>query len=102
MSELTISLAIADRTYKLVIEKEHEELFRKAVRLVEKRMKEYSSSYAYKDKQDLLAMVALEYVSVYLGNENGKDSEKSGMIDKLIEIDALLNQHLEEKAPSVL
>ena len=69
MNELSISVTIADRPYKLVVEKEHEELFRKAARLIEKRMKEYSNSYAYKDKQDLLAMVALESSTRYLQDE---------------------------------
>jgi cell division protein ZapA (FtsZ GTPase activity inhibitor) len=101
-NEMTISLAIADRTYKLVILSEHEELFRKAVRLIEKRMKDYSSSYAYKDRQDLLAMVAIEYVSSHLENEEGIKNKESEVFPKLMAIDAMLNQHVEEKAPRVL
>ena len=69
MDELSISLPIADRSYRLAIDKEHEELFRKAAKLIDKRIKDYSGSYAYKDKQDLLAMVALEYATGYLKND---------------------------------
>ena len=94
MGELTISLTIADRPYKLVIEEKHEVLFKQAAALIGRRMKDYSGSYAYKDKQDLLAMVALEYATNYLQDEhvlseNGKDHE-----EKLAKIDSLLTEYL--------
>ena len=94
MGELTISVTIADRPYKLVIEQKHEGLFKQAAALIERRMKDYSGSYAYKDKQDLLAMVALEYATNYLQDEhvlseNGKEHEQ-----KLAKIDSLLTEYL--------
>jgi cell division protein ZapA (FtsZ GTPase activity inhibitor) len=66
MAEFSISITIADRPYKLVVEKEEEEIFRNSAKLIDKRIKEYSGSYAFKDKQDLLAMVALEYTVSFL------------------------------------
>jgi cell division protein ZapA (FtsZ GTPase activity inhibitor) len=76
MSELSISITIADRPYKLVIEKDQEEFFRNAAKLIDKRIKEYSGSYAFKDKQDLLAMVALEYtVSFFQHEQTTKESD---------------------------
>ncbi len=96
MSELTISVKIADRSYKLVIANKHEVLFKQAAELIERRMKDYSGSYAYKDKQDLLAMVALEYATNYLQDEHmlsehtqGQDQE-----EKLAKIDKLLTEYL--------
>ena len=94
MGELTISVTIADRPYKLVIEREHETLFKQAAGLIERRMKDYSGSYAYKDKQDLLAMVALEYATNFMQDEHvlsehGKDNE-----EKLAKIDEFLTEYL--------
>ncbi len=94
MSELSISLTIAGRLYKLVIEKEHEALFRKSAKLIEKRMKDYSGSYAYKDNQDLLAMVALEYATRYIRDEQETEVTHSQLQQKLEEIDAALNMYL--------
>jgi cell division protein ZapA (FtsZ GTPase activity inhibitor) len=94
MNELSISVTIADRPYKLAVEKEHEELFRKAARLIEKRMKEYSNSYAYKDKQDLLAMVALEYATRYLQDEQVMTEKEVTWQQKLADIDTVLSEHL--------
>ncbi|TSA26147.1 MAG: cell division protein ZapA [Bacteroidetes bacterium] len=95
MSELTISLHIADRPYKLVIAPEHEKLFRHAIELIEKRMRDYSGSYAYKDKQDLLAMVALEYATNYLQDEQMLSGRGETHELKLAKIDKLLAEYLE-------
>lgn len=94
MDELSISLTIAGRPYKLVIEKEHEELFRKSAKLIEKRMKDYSGSYAYKDNQDLLAMVALEFSTRYLREEQNVSANEKQWDQKLAEIDATLDAYL--------
>jgi cell division protein ZapA (FtsZ GTPase activity inhibitor) len=94
MDELSISLTIAGRPYKLVIEKEHEELFRKSAKLIEKRMKDYSGSYAYKDNQDLLAMVALEFATRFLREEQDISEKEMQWEQKLSEIDATLDTYL--------
>ncbi len=94
MDELSISISVADRPYKLVVEKDYEELFRKAAKLIDKKIKEYSSNYAFKDKQDLLAMVALEYTTSYLQTER-KNTETDDVLDKkLISIDNALTEFL--------
>lgn len=94
MSEFSISITVADRPYKLVVEKEQEELFRNAAKLIDKRIKEYSSSYAFKDKQDLLGMIALEYTVSFLQNEQTTNESELLMNDKLTGIDNALNELL--------
>ena len=97
MSEFSISITVADRPYKLVVEKMQEEVFRNAAKLIDKRIKEYSSSYAFKDKQDLLAMVALEYTVSSLQNEQVKQVTRESELllnDKLTGIDNALNELL--------
>jgi cell division protein ZapA len=94
MSEFSISITVADRPYKLVVEKEQEELFRNAAKLIDKRIKEYSGSYAFKDKQDLLAMVALEYTVSFLQNEHTTRESELLMNDKLTGIDNALSELL--------
>ena len=94
MDELSISITIADRPYKLVVEKAHEESFRKAAKLIDNRIKEYSSNYAYKDKQDLLAMVALEYTTSYLQTEHKTAEREHHLEEKLILIDHTLTEVL--------
>ena len=94
MNELSISLSIAGRPYRLVIDKENEALFRKSAKLIEKRMKDYSGSYAYKDNQDLLAMVALEYATRFLREEENAVESGNQLENRLEEIDAVLKAYL--------
>lgn len=96
MSDLTISLNIAERPYKLIIAQEHESLFRQAAELIAKRMREYSGSYAYKDMQDLLAMVALEYATNYIQDERMLSGKESDHELQLARIDKLLSEYLEK------
>ncbi len=94
MSELTISVSIAERAYKLVIDSRHETLFRESAKLIEKRMRDYSGNYTYKDKQDLLAMVALEYATSYLQEGRISSGQEDEQIQKLAKIDLLLTEYL--------
>ncbi|MCK9219420.1 MAG: cell division protein ZapA [Bacteroidales bacterium] len=102
MGELFISLPVAERTYRLAIEKGHEELFRKAAKLIDKRIKDYSTSYAYKDKQDLLAMVALEYATNFLQSEQLLSEQELQWEGKLTEIDQALDSQLKDSSLPVL
>ena len=98
MSEFSISITVADRPYKLVIDKEHEELFRRAAKLIDSRIKAYSNNYAYKDKQDLLAMVALDNTINLLQHERNINEKESTLEKKLIELDIALAEVLVEQS----
>ena len=98
MNDLAISLNIGDRPYRLVVEKDHEELFRKATKLIEQRLKDYSMNYAYKDKQDLLAMVALEYATSFLQDEELLKQQEGQWKTKLKEVDMVLAEYLSEQS----
>ncbi len=90
MAEISITLIIADRPYKLTVKREEEALFRDAAQVINDRIKSYSTSYAFKDRQDLLAMVALQYTTNALKNERIQSFRDKELINKLIEIEALL------------
>ena len=64
MSEkLKIKLSIADRVYLLTIEPSQEEVLRKAAKNIAQLAKKFEQSYAVRDKQDVLAMCALQFAS---------------------------------------
>lgn len=94
MENLTITVSIADRPYRLTIKRSEEEIIRKAANEISKKIRFYSENYAYNDRQDLLAMVTLEKTidALTIGNSAYKsDSETSA---KLIEIENLLADSL--------
>jgi len=57
---LSIKVVIAGRTYPLTIKRAEEEQVRKAVNKINEGVKQLQENYAVRDKQDLLAMVALQ------------------------------------------
>lgn len=94
MNELTITVIIADRSYKLTIPKEKEEAVRNASKVIDNQLNEYASSYQYKDKQDLLAMVALQYATTAVELETQISFHNHDLIDKLAEIDRIITEQL--------
>ena len=64
MSEkLKIKISIADRVYPLTIEETQEEALRSASKKIDTMIKEFEQNYAVRDKQDVLAMCALQFAS---------------------------------------
>lgn len=97
MDELSVTIIIADRPYKLLIDKTQEEMVRNAAKMIDKKIKEYSGSYSYKDKQDLIAMVALEFGTGLLQKEKtGSDFDKE-KVRMLAEIDRTLNEVIQQE-----
>ncbi len=92
MGKFTININIAGRNYRLKVEPTEEEFVRSAAATINNKISEFSGNYAFKDKQDLLAMA-----SIILGTEHAKlksTTENSAVIaiDKLQEIDKILSE----------
>jgi cell division protein ZapA (FtsZ GTPase activity inhibitor) len=96
MNELTISVTIADRPYRLTIKREEEEAIRKAANEINTKMKFYAEHFAYNDRQDLLAMVTLEKTTDALMTKNSVNLNETEIASKLTEIDNLLFESLKK------
>jgi len=94
MEELTITVNIADRPYRLKIKREEEEVIRKAVKEIEQRIREYSEHFAFNDKQDLMAMVLLHYASTAQKLESDLLSGENMVISKLQQMEELISNHI--------
>lgn len=96
MGELSIKVVIAGRTYPLTIKREEEESVRKAAKLINDRIKEYEDNYSVRDKQDLLAMTALQIATQNLHLESKPVIEDPGLADTLVEMEALISECLKK------
>lgn len=94
MDELSITVVIADRPYKLKVNRNEEEGLRRAAKVIEEQMEKYASYFQFKDKQDLLAMVALQFSASSIDLEEQIRYRDNEMLDKLAEIDKVLTDHL--------
>ena len=95
MSEkLKIKISIADRVYPLTIDPGQEEGLRKAAKSIDKLIKQFEKSYAVRDKQDVLAMCALQFASSV--EQESLDDQKDNILveKKLAEMHHFLDQLL--------
>ncbi len=98
MSEkLKIKLSIADRVYPLTIDPSQEEGLRKAAKNIEHLAKKFEQSYAVRDKQDVLAMCALQFASKI--EQRGIDQSEGSQeaMQRLQALDQLVTEKLGNK-----
>ena len=93
MSEkIKIKLNIADRVYPLSISPNQESSLRASAIKIDSMTKQLENNYAVRDKQDVLAMCALQYAAeLEIQLQNKIESEPS---DKLNELINLIDLHL--------
>ena len=95
MSEkLKIKLSVANRVYPLTIEPAQEEGLRKAARRIDAMIKQFEQSYSVRDKQDVLAMCALQFASQTEQKSIDKDNLNEEVEERLEALDQLLKKHL--------
>ena len=95
MSELLkIKLTIANRVYPLSVAPEQEEALRASAKKIEAMIKQLEQSYAVRDKQDVLAMCALQYATKI--EQSRKNEKESTAIDKatLTHLIGMIDEHM--------
>lgn len=92
--KLKIKISIADRVYPLTIQPSQEEGLRKAAKKIEAMIKQFEQNYAVRDKQDVLAMCALQFAAQTEQKNIDKSSEMIEAENKLRSLNELLQQHL--------
>ncbi|MGN7808216.1 cell division protein ZapA [Flavobacterium sp. 22076] len=93
--KLRIKISIADRVYPLTVEPAQEEGLRSASKKIDTMIKQFEESYAVRDKQDVLAMCALQFASQVEQKQidNAIDGEET--IERIKRLNSLLDQYLE-------
>ncbi|MBP2832789.1 cell division protein ZapA [Aquimarina sp. U1-2] len=92
--KLKIKLSIADRVYPLTINPEQEEGLRKAAKKIEVMIKQFEQSYAVRDKQDVLAMCALQFAAQVEQKSIDKEDDMDKVANRLNALNDLLHDHL--------
>lgn len=91
MDEIPITVKICDRPYKLKVSREEEAIFREAANMINDRIDSYSRGFAFKDRQDLLAMVALQYASNALKGEKKTAFLEDSLEERLLKLSETLS-----------
>jgi cell division protein ZapA len=95
-NKLKIKLSIADRVYPLTVDPTQEEGLRSASKKIESMIKQFEESYAVRDKQDVLAMCALQFASQLEQKQIDKSIDSVETNERLRKINDLLAQYLDK------
>lgn len=94
MSEkIKIKLTVADRVYPLTISPDQEASIRSSATKIDEMTKQLEKNYAVRDKQDVLAMCALQYAA-QLENRAKKNTLEVDPLIKTNELVELIDLHL--------
>lgn len=94
MSEkIKIKLTVADRVYPLTILAGQEQSLRNSAKKIDEMSKQLQENYAVRDKQDVLAMCALQYAA-QLENTLEKNTVEGERAIKAKELIELIDLHL--------
>ena len=95
IKNLKIKVTIADRVYPLTIKNEKEEEgIRRAVKKINEMVKQFEQNYEVRDKQDVLAMCALQFASQKEVKTVHEHQDSKKIESKLAELNQLLDTHL--------
>ena len=95
MSEkLKIKISIADRVYPLTVDPSQEEGLRSASKKIDAMIKQFEQSYAVRDKQDVLAMCALQFEAQVEQKQINSSQDNESNITRLQNLDKKLSELL--------
>ncbi len=90
--KLKIKISIADRVYPLTVNPSQEEGLRSASKKIDAMIKQFEENYAVRDKQDVLAMSALQFAA----QAEQKQLDKSADFEDAFARLQLMNEKLDE------
>ena len=94
MELIAISALIGDRTYRIKIVPEDEEVVRKTLKTINDKIIEFKTMFAGKDMQDYVAM-ALVWYATEQNSGSATDVEKENVTDKLNLLERMLDGQLQ-------
>ena len=94
--KLKIKLSIADRVYPLTVELSQEEGLRSASKKIDLMIKQFEENYAVRDKQDVLAMCALQFASQLEQKQIDNSIDGKDTMERIKKINNLLISYLDK------
>lgn len=80
---ICINVELAQRTYRVNVRESERTVFEDASKMIDETIRGYEAKYAYKDKQDLLAMVLLQYVTAFIKQNRTLNNNNRTLTERL-------------------
>lgn len=93
MQELIpINIVIGDRTYRVKVSPNDEEIVRKTIKIINDKIVEFKTNFAGKDMQDYISMVLIWYATQGAENKNETAIDDASITDSLNKLEAQLDK----------
>lgn len=92
--KLKIKISIADRVYPLTVDFSQEEGLRSASKKIDVMIKQFEENYAVRDKQDVLAMCALQFASQVEQKKVNNAVDGTESIERLTKLNNRVDSYL--------
>lgn len=96
MAEVSLKVAIAGRIYPLSVKKEDEAAVLEAAQQINDKIKEFEKLYSVRDKQDLIAMSALNLLATL----KQKPQQEPELEDEINQLDLFVSDYLKKEGNS--
>ncbi|MFO7721983.1 MAG: cell division protein ZapA [Bacteroidales bacterium] len=96
MDEISITISVAGRQYRLKSDEKDKEQIEEAARQINRLIRSYAENYAYKDNQDLLAMVSLQETLSVIKKDIEIKEASEGIEKQIALIDKILSDNNSE------
>ena len=93
MAEVALKVLIGGRVYPLTVKQEEEQRVQEVAKLINDKMKEFELNYSVRDKQDLLAMCALNL----LVTEQNTHKKAPELEKELLQLDLFVSDYLQKE-----
>lgn len=94
MAELSIKIKIGNREYPMRVKAEDEERIRKAGKLLNEKIKHYQNQFGIDDSQDLISMVAFDFVVEKLKREESSEVSDDFALRELTKLNQLISDSI--------
>ena len=91
MKELSIKIKIADREYPMKVDANDEERIRLAGKKINEKIKLYRDQFGIDDKQDLLAMVAIDSLYEKIQADHSQESVGESTVERVTYLSKLIS-----------
>lgn len=98
MAEVSLKILIAGRTYPLTVKKEDEQGVLQVAKMINEKVKEFEINYSVRDKQDLLAMTAINLLTTQQNTTKKAPELENDLINQL---DLFVSDYLQKESKTL-
>jgi len=90
---IPISAVIGDRSYRIKIQPQDEEVVRKTLKMINDKIIEFRTLFAGKDMQDYIAMVVIWFATEQIAQQ-AAGIENEELEERMVKIESMLDEML--------